>query len=188
MRFMQAAPCKCRAANVRGTRKKLIICYITQNDTVPSARVRMNTLPRPSEVLVTKFLRDALTADALGVPKLEAMARAAGLLGEGQRITHAKVFKRAKESLGIKSVRSGFGTGGGWLWKLLSDRDGASAASSITGQPARKERRVPADWIEGVARLQYQRPLTDVPHHRWRQFIDDCTKFLNPSGPSAPRS
>jgi hypothetical protein len=44
----------------------------------------MNTLPRPSEVLVTKFLRDALTADALGVPKLEAMARAAGLLGEGQ--------------------------------------------------------------------------------------------------------
>jgi hypothetical protein len=29
------------------------------------------------EVLVTKFLREALTAEALGVPKLEAMARAA---------------------------------------------------------------------------------------------------------------
>jgi len=59
----------------------------------------MNTLPRPSEVLVTKFLRDALTADALGVPKLEAMARAAGLLGEGQRITDPKVFKSAKKFL-----------------------------------------------------------------------------------------
>jgi hypothetical protein len=33
---------------------------------------------------------------------------------------------------------------GGWLWKLPSDRVAASAASSITGQPARKERRVPA--------------------------------------------
>ncbi len=107
------------------------------------------------------------------------MARAAGLLGERQRISNAKGFKRAKQSLGIKSVRSGFGTGGGWLWKLPSGRDGASAASSITGQPARKERRVPADWIEGVARLQYQRPFADLPRHRWRQFVDDCNTFLN---------
>ncbi|HEV3122478.1 MAG TPA: hypothetical protein VGY53_11270 [Isosphaeraceae bacterium] len=48
---------------------------------------------------MTKFLRDALTAEALGVPKLEAMARAAGLLGEGQRITDPKVFKSAKKFL-----------------------------------------------------------------------------------------
>jgi hypothetical protein len=127
---------------------------------------------------VAEFLRVALADGALGVPKLETMARASGLLGGRQRITHAKVFKRAKESLRIKSVRSGFGTGGGWLWELPLD-PGASAALSITGQPARKERRVPADWIEGVARLQYQRPLTDVPRHRWRQFVDDCNNFLN---------
>jgi hypothetical protein len=42
---------------------------------------------RRSEVLVTEFLRDALAPDSLGVPELEAMARAKGLLGEGQSIT-----------------------------------------------------------------------------------------------------
>jgi hypothetical protein len=51
---------------------------------------------RRSEALVTEFLRDALAGDALGVTELEARARAAGLLGEGQRITHAKVFNKAK--------------------------------------------------------------------------------------------
>jgi hypothetical protein len=55
----------------------------------------------------------------------------------------------------------------------------ASDASSIKRQPAHAERRVPLDWVEGVDRLQYHRPMSGVPHHRWRQFIDDCTKFLN---------
>jgi hypothetical protein len=48
-----------------------------------------------SERAVTEFLRDALAADGLGVSKLDVMARAAGLLGEGQHITHAKVFRRS---------------------------------------------------------------------------------------------
>jgi hypothetical protein len=54
--------------------------------------------------IVTEFLRDALAADALGVPELETRARAAGLLGERQHITDAKAFKRAKKSLGIQRV------------------------------------------------------------------------------------
>ena len=70
------------------------------------------------EGVAAEFLRDVLAGGALGVPKLEAMARTAGLLGEGQRITHAKVFKKAKKSLGIRSVRNGFGDGGEWLWRL----------------------------------------------------------------------
>jgi hypothetical protein len=41
---------------------------------------------RRSEVFVTESLRDALGVGALGVPKLEARARAEGLLSEGQRI------------------------------------------------------------------------------------------------------
>ena len=67
---------------------------------------------------VTEFLRNALAEGALGVPQLEAMARAAGLLSEEQCITHAKVFKQAKKSLGIRSVRNGFGSGGEWAWVL----------------------------------------------------------------------
>jgi hypothetical protein len=70
---------------------------------------------RRSEALVTEFLRDALAVDSVDVPELEARARAAGLLGERQRITHAKVFKRAKKFLGIRSVRNGFGDAGEWL-------------------------------------------------------------------------
>ena len=53
---------------------------------------------RLSEAVVTEFLRDALAVDSVGVPELEARARAAGLLGERQRITHAKVFKKEPRS------------------------------------------------------------------------------------------
>ena len=85
------------------------------------------------EGVATEFLRDVLAGGALGVPKLEAMARTAGLLGEGQRITHAKVFKKAKKSLGIRSVRNGFGDAGEWLWRL--ERQPASPVSKPLAQP-----------------------------------------------------
>ena len=102
---------------------------------------------------VTAFLRNSLAEGAQDVRKLESMARTEGLLGERQRITHAKAFKRAKHSLRIKSVRAGFGPSGGWRWELPCDRDGASAVSPITRLPVRAERRVPVGWVEGVARL-----------------------------------
>ena len=66
------------------------------------------------EAGVAAFLRKALAAKAVGVPQLDMMARAAGLLGERQSITQAKVFRRAKNSLDIRSIRDGFGAGGGW--------------------------------------------------------------------------
>jgi hypothetical protein len=43
---------------------------------------------RRSEVLVSEFLRSALAIDALGVPELEARARAAGLLGDARTTRH----------------------------------------------------------------------------------------------------
>ena len=145
---------------------------------------------RLSEALVTEFLRDALGVSALGVPELEARARAAGLLGERQRITHAKVFKTAKEFLGIRSVRRGFGDGGEWLWRLerqaaspiskpVSIEDTYAEALDPEEVPAdARARRIPSSWIDGVARLDHHRPLTDIPPHRWRQFLSDCNNFL----------
>ena len=50
---------------------------------------------------VTAFLRNSLAEGAQDVLKLEAMARGEALLGERQRITDAKAFKRAKYSLRI---------------------------------------------------------------------------------------
>src|SRR6516225_12379716 len=102
---------------------------------------------------VSAFLRKSLAEGAQDVLKLEAMARRETLLGERQRITDAKAFKRAKYSLRIRSVRAGFGPDGCWRWELPCDRDRASTASSITRQPVRAERCIPVEWIEGVDRL-----------------------------------
>jgi len=128
---------------------------------------------------VTAFLRKSLAEGAQEVLTLEATARTEGLLGERQRMTHAKPFKRSKHSLRIRSVRAGFGPNGVWRWELPCDRDGASTAPAITREPVRAERCIPVDWVEGVERLNYYRPPTDAPPHRWRQFVSDCHSFLN---------
>ena len=73
---------------------------------------------RDRDVDVVTFLQTALTVGAVDVSELEILARAAGLLGEGQRISQAKQFKRAKATLGIRSVRQGFGPRGAWAWVL----------------------------------------------------------------------
>jgi hypothetical protein len=110
----------------------------------------------------------------------------------------ALVFKRAKKFLGIRSVRSGFGDGGEWLWRL--ERRPASPVSQPLVQPLARSvsiedtyaegldpeevpadvraRRIPSSWIDGVARLDHHPPFTDIPPHRWRQFLSDCNNFL----------
>ena len=102
---------------------------------------------------VTAFLRSALAEAPQDVLKLEAMARTEGLLGDRQRITHAKPFKRGKHSLRIRSLRAGFGPNGGWRWELPCDRDGASTASAITREPVRAEPHVPVGWVEGASTI-----------------------------------
>ena len=64
---------------------------------------------------VAEFLRVALADGALGVPNLETMARAAGLLGERQRISNAKPFRKAKSALDIQSVSDDLDLSGGGL-------------------------------------------------------------------------
>ena len=54
----------------------------------------------PRGPAIAEFLRDALAGNEVDVPKLEAMARGAGLLGENQRITNAKA---AQYSLAVRS-------------------------------------------------------------------------------------
>jgi hypothetical protein len=115
-----------------------------------------------------------LAVNAVGVPELDEKAQAKGLLGERQSITTAKVFKRAKKFLGIRSRRTGFGARSQWLWQLPRQSDPA---------PITQERRgpIPIDWVQGVAYLDPDRPPNDVPRHRWRQFVGDCKNFLSSS-------
>src|SRR5262249_36838293 len=107
------------------------------------------------------------------------MARAAGLLGERQRITHAKVFRRAKVLLGIRSIRDGFGPGGGWAWELpRGSEERAPILATRQGPPAPTQPAIPREWVQGVARLEQHRPPPDVPRYQWAQFVRDCDAFL----------
>jgi hypothetical protein len=105
---------------------------------------------------VTEFLRDALAADAVPVPELDEKARAKGLLGERQSITTAKVFKRAKKSLGIRSLRAGFGARSQWRWQLQRQSEGSLKTDSGTARERRGA--IPIDWVQGVAYLDPDRP------------------------------
>ena len=126
---------------------------------------------RPAELDVKRFLRAALRQRARAVVSLEVKARAVGLLSEDQHITDARVFKRAKKSLGIKSLRAGFGARSRYLWQLPQLNQEAQE------EEAAPQPQLPIDWVEGVARLDFDRPPNDVPRHRWRQFVEDCNKL-----------
>jgi hypothetical protein len=67
-------------------------------------------------------------------------------------------------SLGIQSVRNGFGSGE-WLWRLERQPTPVAPEPLLVVAP-----RIPSSWIEGVARLDYHRPPTDIPAHGWHQF------------------
>jgi hypothetical protein len=148
------------------------------------------------------FLRHALARGALDTSELEAQARAAGLLGQCQQIRHAKTFKRAKKSLGIRSVRDGFGSGGKWAW-LLPTQKTESTSPPDASEEVRPDvavgileriptelqgRRIPLHWLKGLAHLDHHRPPTDIPRHRWRQFLTDCVRFVSSSENWAERA
>ena len=164
---------------------------------------------RPQSAGVLEFLRQALTSGGLDVSELEAKARTAGLLGERQQIQHAKAFKKAKKTLGIRSIRDGFGSGGKWAWLMPPPQasieirsvpnsylDTKEQQQSIrdTEFPQRRraeppERRgIVQQWIEGVQRLDYVRCPAAVPHMRWQLFLGDCHSFLSSSENWAERA
>jgi hypothetical protein len=146
---------------------------------------------------VAEFLQHTLADGALDVLDLEAIARKAGFLGPRQQIQHAKAFKKAKKSLGISSIRDGFGSKGKWAWflpakpvkpaKKEADRpkdattceQARSVVVNLNGLPVELlSGHIPHHWVDGIARLESHRVPKEVPAHRWRQFINDCYTFL----------
>ena len=156
---------------------------------------------------ITDFLNRALADGAVDVAGLEAKARVAGLLGERQKIQHAKAFKKAKMALGIRSIRDGFGSGGKWAWSMplqaaqIAIVTIANANQDVKEQPsvgdAKLPDRAPAEsqsrgivrqWIGGVQSLDYVRCPTAVPLIRWHLFLGDCHCFLSSSENWAERA
>jgi hypothetical protein len=152
--------------------------------------------PAHNAVAVADFLQRALVGGALDVTQLQEMARTVGLLGKQQQIQHAKAFKKAKRSLGIQSIREGFGSTGKWAWLLpakpqpaKNDADrtndantreqARSVVANLNGLPEELlSGRIPPHWVDGIARLESHQGPSAVPAHRWRQFINDCHTFL----------
>src|SRR5262245_26521383 len=156
---------------------------------------------------IIAFLREALVEGAVSPGELELKAREAGLLGPLQSITHAKLFKEAKKVLGIRSVRTGFGPSGEWSWEYalppalttvsavqLSTAKTYPAASSGIAHAqtsygrATPESRIPREWTDGVTRLDYHHAPAGIRRHRWRQLVDDCTRFLASTHNGAARA
>src|ERR1700730_2187610 len=50
-----------------------------------------------------------------------------------------------------------------------------SPAFAKEGADRKSEGQAGADKL---VRLDHHRPLTDIPPHRWRQFLSDCNNFL----------
>ena len=64
------------------------------------------------------FLQETLAGGPMSVADLEAEARAAGLLGERQRLSYNKAIRAAADSLGVVRKREGFGRGAAYHWSL----------------------------------------------------------------------
>ena len=47
---------------------------------------------------------------------------------------------------------------------------------------------IPLDWIRGVAFLRQQRRPSGIPEHRWKLFVADCVRFIDPQYPCARRA
>jgi hypothetical protein len=160
---------------------------------------------RNKSATVSAFLSDVLAGGELEVPTIESQARVVGLLGEQQEITNSKLFRRAKQELGIRSHRIGFGTHGRWFWELKTPPDvkptnvaplvpsGPGTEDAYAVDHSRSRRRaesndrahegvqadeVPAEWISGLSLLETMSRPRDVPGLWWDQFRRDCQWFI----------
>jgi hypothetical protein len=141
------------------------------------------------------FLREALAGREMSVAALQERARAAGLVDKHQSITDLKPFRSAKRSMGIRSLRVGFGPGAVWFWVLpappapevtapvtlqvdVYEVNPSDHAPEIPPCYAENPHGVPPDWAHGVAILQLRPRPSGIPGHRWRLFIEDCRRFV----------
>ena len=76
------------------------------------------------------LLREALSQGPADVLEVEQQARSAGLLGDNQRLRQSKVFRMARQALGVLYRREGFGTGARYVLSL-------PAASCAPSNPMR---------------------------------------------------
>lgn len=109
---------------------------------------------------VAAFLQQILINGPVAVTDIEAEAREAGLLRPTQKISGAKLFKRAKKGLSVRSKRVGFGSAGDWFWELP-----APASPTSAQQDCIKDVAPGAVYAESQGRPEQwcRQELPDVP-------------------------
>ncbi|MBR1156517.1 AAA family ATPase [Bradyrhizobium sp. JYMT SZCCT0428] len=95
-----------------------------------------NAGSKPVEAEVEAFFRDVLSGGPTEVSEVEIMARAAGLLGENQRLAQNKAFQRARKVLGVASNREGFGRGARYV---ISQPNSPCAPQNPHAHPVSKQ-------------------------------------------------
>jgi hypothetical protein len=85
------------------------------------------------------FLQEVLAEGPMSVADLEAEARAAGLLGERQRLSYNKAIRTAADRMGVVRKREGFGRGAAYHWSLPDASSVPSAAMLAHACPNSKE-------------------------------------------------
>jgi hypothetical protein len=108
---------------------------------------------------VPAFLQYALADGRRAVSELTIAARAAGLLGERQTITTAKSFRAAKKTLGIYSLRDGFGATGEWFWSLPDQTLSAAPSLVPGGHVSERQKSSRVIYVEGLSTLSDLPPL-----------------------------
>ena len=113
------------------------------------------------------------------IQDVEAMARSAGLLHDGQQIRQAKPFRTARTELGVVFSRDGFGPGAPCYWSLpegTTSADPIGAKSDTIG--AHHKKRAPMDNEDG-GNSQTPGDALDIPPSLRR-----CEQCGAPSDPS----
>jgi putative DNA primase/helicase len=65
-----------------------------------------------------QFLKDILSDGPADVLEVERQARAAALLEDDKRLSKSKVFRDARDTLGVQTTREGFGPGSKFILSL----------------------------------------------------------------------
>jgi two-component system nitrate/nitrite response regulator NarL len=116
------------------------------NEFTRTADERLPPISAHSECVIQDdvkiFLQGILADGPKSVAHIEAEARMAGLLGEGQRLSYNKVIRAAADGLGVVRKRNGFGRGAIYRWYLPdSTRVPRSAALTDMCRNSKKDER-----------------------------------------------
>jgi AAA domain len=88
------------------------------DETADEALAESDSTVATSKDEAVEFLRTVLAKERVKIQDIEAEARSAALLGEGQQISMSKPLRSARADLRVISTRSGYGPGAIYYWSL----------------------------------------------------------------------